>query len=140
MNGVARNAIARLNADGTLDTGFNPNVIGVVYCVAVQTDGKIVLAGNVSTVGSVLRNNIMRFNADGSLDTGFDPNANQAVSGVAVQEDGKIVIGGVFTSVGGVAHRPRRSKSPLSFPPMPAAHGRRSAPARASPAAGSCTA
>ena len=42
---VARNHIARLNPDGTLDTAFNPNANGNVFAIAVQADGKILVGG-----------------------------------------------------------------------------------------------
>src|SRR6267143_6960283 len=42
---VARNRIARLNPDGTLDTAFDPSANGDVYSIAVQADGKILVAG-----------------------------------------------------------------------------------------------
>jgi len=38
---VTRHFIARLNADGTLDTAFNPNANAAVDAIAVQADGKI---------------------------------------------------------------------------------------------------
>ena len=46
INGVARNRVARLNADGSLDTGFAPTggANGTIYSVAVQPDGKIIIA------------------------------------------------------------------------------------------------
>jgi uncharacterized delta-60 repeat protein len=99
--GQPRNNIARLNADGTLDAGFNPNVNGGVYSVAVQADGQILLGGYFSTVGGTPRNNIARVAANGTLDAGFNPNANNIVYSVAVQADGQILLGGGFTSVGG---------------------------------------
>ena len=37
--GQARNNIAQLNADGTLDAGFNPGADGFVTTIAVQADG-----------------------------------------------------------------------------------------------------
>jgi hypothetical protein len=49
--GRPRNNIARLNADGTLDEGFNPNASGIVMCVAVQADGQILLGGFFTSVG-----------------------------------------------------------------------------------------
>ncbi|MCX6878768.1 MAG: choice-of-anchor D domain-containing protein [Verrucomicrobia bacterium] len=103
MDGAARNRIARLNADGSLDTGFNPNASSEVYCLVVQADGKILMSGSFTTVGGVLRNRIARLNADGSLDTGFNPNASSTIYSPAVQADGKILLGGAFTTVGGVA-------------------------------------
>lgn len=102
--GASRNYIARLNSDGSLDSGFNPNVDGInpsVIGVMIQSDGKIVIGGNFTTVGGVTRNNLARFNSDGTLDTGFNPNIGSAVYSIVQQMDGKIVIGGSFNTVGG---------------------------------------
>ena len=53
-NGAAsattRNRIARVNADGTLDTGFDPNANDWVYSVAVQADGRVLLGGCFTTL------------------------------------------------------------------------------------------
>ncbi len=102
VGGVTRNNIARLNADGSLDTTFNPNANDDVYSMALQSDGKILLGGVFATIGGVTRNYIARLNADGSLDTSFDPNAGNGVVSLAVQSDGKILLGGWFTTIGGV--------------------------------------
>ncbi|MBI2948831.1 MAG: choice-of-anchor D domain-containing protein, partial [Verrucomicrobia bacterium] len=101
VGGQTRNRIARLNADGTLDTGFNPNADAAVPCVAVQADGKILIGGTFTSLGGVARNHVARLNADGTLDASFNPNANSNIDTIAVQADGKIVIGGSFTAVGG---------------------------------------
>jgi hypothetical protein len=42
---VRRNNIARLNADGTPDTAFNPNANGAVFSIALEPDGKILVGG-----------------------------------------------------------------------------------------------
>lgn len=102
VGGVTRNYIARVNADGTLDTGFNPNANSQVYSMALQTDGKIVIGGTFSVVGAVTRNYIARLNTDGATDSGFNPNANGLVYSTALQADGNILIGGSFSTVGGV--------------------------------------
>ena len=47
--GVPRNNIARVNADGTLDTVFNPNANNNVYAIAVQPDGQILVSGPFTT-------------------------------------------------------------------------------------------
>ena len=49
--GRPRNGIGRLNANGTLDTTFNPGTDGGVYSFAVQADGKILLGGGVYHAG-----------------------------------------------------------------------------------------
>src|SRR5207253_895839 len=69
--GVTRNYIARFNADGTLDTTFNPNADSDVLAVAVQPDGKIVIGGYFyslkpnGTGTATERHYIARLNADG---------------------------------------------------------------------------
>lgn len=103
---VTRNRIARFNADGTLDTAFNPNANNTVISIVVQPNGKILAGGNFTGFspnggGAVTRNNIARINSDGTLDTAFNPNLNGQVDSMAMQEDGKILVGGIFTTVGG---------------------------------------
>src|SRR5438128_2330252 len=70
--------VARLNADGSVDKSFNPGagvnaydyIVGLshVYSVAVQPDGKILVAGTFATFNGTVLNAIARLNADGSLD------------------------------------------------------------------------
>lgn len=104
---AARNRIARFNADGTLDTTFDPNASGTVYSLAIQPDGKIVAGGYFTTIAPnggapVTRNRMARINLDGTLDNSFNPNVNGQVFSLAVQSDGKIFIGGLFNSINGV--------------------------------------
>ncbi len=104
-NGVPRNYLARLNADGSLDTSFDPNPAAdsFVQTVAIQSDGKIVIGGNFTSINGVGRSRIARLNADGTLDTSFDPGsgANNQVLTILIQPDGKIIAGGQFTSYNG---------------------------------------
>jgi uncharacterized delta-60 repeat protein len=118
--GVQRLKIARLNADRTLDTTFNPGTsvgaagtgTGTIEKLALQPDGKILIAGNFSEYGGVARTKIARLNADGSLDTSFtsgfnsaagsNPTQMETLTSLAVQPDGKILVGGRFTSYNGV--------------------------------------
>ncbi len=106
FDGVARNNIARLNTDGSLDTGFLDGLAGPddsVDSIAVQADGKVLIVGDFSQVNGVGRNRVARLNSDGSLDTSFDPGTgpNGIMSTVVVQPDGKALIGGGFTTVNG---------------------------------------
>ena len=100
VEGVTRNRIARLNADGTLDTGFDPNVSGTVNSIVFQSDGRILVGGNFNQVSGQQRNNIFRLNTDGTLDMNFDPPVLGAVFTIAVQTDGKILVGGFFNRFG----------------------------------------
>ena len=99
--GVARNHVARLNPDGTLDSAFNPNANGTIRSIAVQADGKILAGGDFTTIGGQARNFIARLDATTGLADSFNPNANNGVHSIAVQADGKILAGGFFTSIGG---------------------------------------
>ena len=63
---VTRSRIARLNADGTLDTAFDPNATGAVFAIAVQADGKILAGGDfngANSIGGETRNFIARLDA-----------------------------------------------------------------------------
>jgi uncharacterized delta-60 repeat protein len=101
LGGQTRNYLARLNADGTLDGGFNPGADNTVSSLAVQADGKILVGGEFTMLGGQTRNCLARLNADGTLDSGFNPGADNIVSSLAVQGDGKILVGGQFTWLGG---------------------------------------
>jgi uncharacterized delta-60 repeat protein len=107
-NGVPRNRVALLNADGTLDQSFNPGSgpNRVVYTVARQRDGKFLIGGDFTTVSGANRNRIARLNADGSHDAEFRPGsgANAAVLDIEVQpQDGRILVAGRFTEFDNVA-------------------------------------
>lgn len=104
-------AVVRLNRDGTPDPGFDgdgkviTDVSGsdVAYAVAVQPDGKIVVAGSATVSGSGRDFVLARYNPDGSLDSSFDgdgkvvtafsSDSDQAYA-LLIQPDGKILAGG----------------------------------------------
>jgi uncharacterized delta-60 repeat protein len=104
-------AIARYNADGTLDTSFSSNGKLVTnftsgrdfaWDVTVQADGKIVAAG-LAAAGSGGSFALARYNADGTLDNAFGGDGkvmtqltarHDAATTVAIQSDGKIAVAG----------------------------------------------
>jgi len=104
-------ALARHNADGSLDTSFDTDgkvttafsSNDLAYSVAIQPDGKIVAAGSAWADGSTEDFALARYNADGSLDTSFGSGGKVTTAfassrdiaySVAVQSDGKIVAAG----------------------------------------------
>ena len=103
LGGQTRNYIGRLNADGSLDTNFNPDMNDMVMCIAVQPDGKILVGGNFTTVAGDEHNHIARLDASGAADAAFNlpQGASSSVRSIAIQCDGKILISGVFTAAGG---------------------------------------
>ena len=104
-NGTAINRIARLNADGTLDTTFNigTGAASNVNVIEIQPDGKILVGGNFTTFNSVSANRLVRLNTDGTLDSAFTigTGVGGQVNAIALQSDGKIYLGGTFTSYNG---------------------------------------
>jgi uncharacterized delta-60 repeat protein len=101
-----------LSADGDLDPGFGNS--GIVftdvtpgedeaYAVAIQSDGKIVVAGTSFNGGTGFDFAITRHLTDGSLDAGFGvggkvitdfENRDDIGYAVAIRSDGKIVVAG----------------------------------------------
>ena len=109
FNGVTANRIARLNADGTLDTDFNSNLgagisANLVLSTAIQSDGKIIIGGSFLTFNGVTVNRIVRLNTDGTRDTSFatGTGASGTILAFALQPDGKILVGGQFSNFNGV--------------------------------------
>jgi len=106
-------AVTRYNANGTLDTSFGingrvttnfPNLAAVASAVAIQSDGKIIVAGGAFPLFTFLGDYaLVRYNANGSLDssfgrggivrTRFSAGGSYAYA-VALQPDGKIIAGG----------------------------------------------
>lgn len=108
-------AVARYNADGSLDASFGSS--GVVLTdrgatsgangVALQTDGKVVVTGHGADFITI------RYNTNGSLDSGFgsggvvatsftSSGAIEGASDVAIQPDGKIVAVGIAPGDDGI--------------------------------------
>lgn len=86
---IPRRYLARLNADGTLDSSFDPpSLDSPITCMAQQPDGKTLLGGQ-----------LVRLNANGTLDTGFTARVDGLVNCMAIQPDGKIIVVGDFQTV-----------------------------------------
>ena len=106
-------AVARYNADGSLDTSFSTDGKTTTAfgggsdtgeSVAVQSDGKVVVGATTYSMGSTqLDFAVVRYNADGSLDTSFGTGGkavvdfegyDDTVTRVAIQSNGKILVAG----------------------------------------------
>ena len=103
----ARKHIARFNADATLDATFAPgDVNNIIYSMALQADGKIVIVGEFTQVNGQSRSKVARLNADGSLDETYlngASGANSLVRWVDLDPQGNAIIGGWFTTMNGVS-------------------------------------
>ncbi|MEZ5608572.1 MAG: fibronectin type III domain-containing protein [Burkholderiaceae bacterium] len=112
VNGVARNNIARLNADGTLDTTYDPDLTASpsgygVEAMVLQSDEKLVVGGGFTKGGADPRSYLARLETTGALDAGFpDPGMDNYVRALAVRPDDSLVAGGFFNQAHG---QPRES-------------------------------
>jgi uncharacterized delta-60 repeat protein len=100
-------ALARYNADGSLDAGFGvggkmvvAGFTGVAYGVAVQPDGKILVAGSHFA--------LVRFDADGGLDAAFGNGGKLVIerfgaTALTLQPDGRIVVAGIINRESGTS-------------------------------------
>lgn len=105
-------AVVRLNSNGTPDTTFDSDGLAkpsataseTANAVALQADGKILVAGEKSDDMAVTR-----FKADGTVDTAFGtagqatpdfPSADSSAEDVVVQPDGNMVLTG-YRDAGG---------------------------------------
>ena len=106
-NGRSRLTLVRYDAGGSLDGGFGSGGIATLegspyhaeaHALALQPDGKIVVAGNDSGRGLMLA----RYLPDGTLDQAFGSGGrvltevvgDSEATAVAIQPDGKIVAAG----------------------------------------------
>jgi uncharacterized delta-60 repeat protein len=108
--GVARNNMAWLETDGSTGSPFAgllgaTDYVPLIYAIATQADGKILVAGFFSSLNGNPHYGLVRLNSDSTIDPTFDPNLgiNGSPRALLVQPDGKILVGGFFSSVNGVA-------------------------------------
>jgi uncharacterized delta-60 repeat protein len=103
----------RYNTNGSLDTSFGTDGkvntafgtrIDNGWAMALQSDGKIVVAGTSQITGTTYDFSLVRYKTDGSLDETFGTGGkvttdgvgsqNDRVYDIAIQSDGKIVVAG----------------------------------------------
>jgi uncharacterized delta-60 repeat protein len=101
VSGHRQNRIARFHAGGARDGTFNPGrgASSIVWSLALQPDGKILVAGDFTSFDQKPWGRLVRLNPSGRADMGFAPGsgADAQIFAVTVQPDGKIVVGGDFT-------------------------------------------
>ncbi|MBK8477623.1 MAG: hypothetical protein IPL39_15380 [Opitutaceae bacterium] len=101
VNGVTRAGLARFLADGRVDNGFAPSGTYGARSVAVQTDGKVLVAGQSPSPA------LARFNADGSPDGTFslDSAIDYQANAIRIAPDGGIYLVGWFGNQQGSIRR-----------------------------------
>jgi uncharacterized delta-60 repeat protein len=88
------------NTDGNIPEALD---LDLAQSIAIQGDGKIVVAGTTTLPGNAYKFVVLRYNSDGTLDSGFGNggvvvtsfgNFNDSAYAVALQSDGQIVVAG----------------------------------------------
>jgi len=96
------NGIIRLEADGSVDTGFTAGagVTGIIITLTLQPDGKILIGGSFNQYNGNLSPNIVRINSDGTYDNTLSVGTglSSIPLSILVQGDGKIIATGYFTT------------------------------------------
>ena len=105
VGGQAAGNIARLQPDGSAecDCAFAAETNSWIGALAVRPDGRLLIAGDFSTVNGEPQAYVAGLNADGSLDASFDAIVDGPVHAVLLLPDGNLLIAGAFTSVDGAA-------------------------------------
>ena len=98
VGGVVYRGLARLNANDTLDTGWNPVVEGQVTNAAIS-GSTVLIGGSFTAVGGTARRNLAAVDLNSAAATAFNANVNGLVNAVAV-DGANAYIGGQFTQVG----------------------------------------
>jgi uncharacterized delta-60 repeat protein len=97
VNGFQQHRVSQLNSDGSFDTNFNSNNLGAdgrVNDVALDANGKILIAGNFNSYNGTTRVRVARLNPDGSLDNSFTaPAPSYEVKTIIPLANGQIFIG-----------------------------------------------
>ncbi|MBI4662899.1 MAG: delta-60 repeat domain-containing protein, partial [Verrucomicrobia bacterium] len=101
VNGLGRNGLARLDAQGNLDNSFDPGLEpgNSIQAIAVQGDGKLIIIGSFTRIGGISRSSIARLNSDGTLDASFQLQISaeiRAFMAGASSSEGKLIVGGQF--------------------------------------------
>jgi uncharacterized delta-60 repeat protein len=109
-------ALCRFNTDGSSDYTFGSagkvtsafTQYDEIHGIAIQDNGKIVVAGQTNT-GSSIYNNfaVLRYNSDGTPDNSFDTDGyvttsfgtvDDIINDVTIQSDGKIIAAGYYNN------------------------------------------
>lgn len=96
---VSRWCIARYESDGkveqTVSIANDSNIIGAV---ALQSDGKVILGGDFTTINGQPRRGLVRLNTDLSVDQSLDLGLNGSVQAVLTLPNGDLIVAGDFTT------------------------------------------
>jgi len=114
VNGVPRQNLARVNADGSVDTTFIPQAVegpnGPIAALLLLPDGSIIAGGDFTTAGNLNRSDLVKIAPDGKADATFGAQeggvaTNGSIAALARLPDGSIAVGGNFNTFYGLPRR-----------------------------------
>jgi uncharacterized delta-60 repeat protein len=112
VSGNEKYGVVRYNVDGTLDTSFDldgkiitsiGSYLNRAYSIAIQSEGKIIVAGDSYSDSLQYNITMARYNTNGSLDSTFDNDGISVITfgttgaigkSIVIKSDGKIVVAG----------------------------------------------
>ena len=98
VGGVARNYLAHILSDGTVDYSWSPNPNAAVYTLAVN-GGTLYAGGWFTNIDGQLRNYVAALDSAGNV-TSWNPNSNGRVFALAFSGS-TVYVGGTFSRIGG---------------------------------------
>src|SRR5664279_2633102 len=104
VNGVARNNIARINNDGSLDATWNPGADSSVYALLLDGAGNVLVGGGFHNIGGMGRTGLAKVSlaGAGAADATWNPNADGGAVVLALDPLGpNVYVGGNFGNIGG---------------------------------------
>jgi hypothetical protein len=116
IGGQARNKLAAVHSDGSVDPTFNPAPGGVVSALTLSEDNsRVYFGGTFEKVKDEVRNNLAAVDAKTGALTAWNPNATGAVSSLTAS-GALVYAGGQFTNLGAT---PRTFLGALDLTPGP---------------------
>lgn len=102
-----RSSVARLNANGTLDSSFdigfgahaagNTSATSTVNAVCILPDGRVAVGGSFTGFNGTNKNRFVVLSSSGALDNSYTTGFNNTVQALAVTSVGRLMVGGSFT-------------------------------------------
>lgn len=107
FSGTSTNRIVRLNPNGTFDNSFitGAGFNDIVWAIAIQSDGKILVGGQFTNYNGVIVDKLVRLHPTGLLDATFTPPSlpgpsfpGASVRTILPESNGDILVGGVINA------------------------------------------
>jgi uncharacterized delta-60 repeat protein len=103
VNGQPRNRMARLSANGHLETALVTTADNTIYALSSYPDGAIDVGGAFTTLDGQPHAALARITPTATVDSAFTPTVTGAVYSLLTTPDGHLLVGGAFSAVSGAS-------------------------------------